>query len=107
MVELILGAAGVTLTSVENGAEAVEMFAAQPFDLVLMDLQMPVMDGLTAIRLIRETEAGGPRTPIIVLTANVQAEHVEAAAAAGADMHLAKPIVAATLLGALEQALAA
>ena len=107
VVELILGAAGVDLVSVENGAEAVDAFAAQPFDLVLMDLQMPVMDGLTAIRLIREGEPDAARTPIIVLSANVQAEHVEASAAAGADMHLAKPIVAATLLGALEQALAA
>jgi CheY-like chemotaxis protein len=105
VVELILGAAGVELVSVENGAEAVDAFAAQRFDLVLMDLQMPVMDGLTAIRLIREREQGGARTPIIVLSANVQAEHVEGSAAAGADMHLAKPIVAATLLAALEQAL--
>ncbi len=107
VVELILGAAGVDLVSVENGAEAVDAFAAQPFDLVLMDLQMPVMDGLTAIRLIREREPETARTPIIVLSANVQAEHLAASAAAGADLHLAKPIVAATLLGALEQALAA
>jgi len=107
VVELILGAAGVELVSVENGAEAVEAFAVQGFDVVLMDLQMPVMDGLTAIRLIREGEPAGRRTPIIVLSANVQAEHLQASTAAGADLHLAKPIVAATLLGALEQALAA
>ncbi len=108
VVELILGAAGVEMVSVENGAEAVSAFAAEPFDLVLMDLQMPVMDGLTAIRLIREHERarGGLRIPIIVLSANVQAEHVEGSAAAGANLHLAKPIVAATLLAAVEQALA-
>ena len=107
VVELILGAAGAHLVSTENGAEAVQAFAAQPFDVVLMDLQMPVMDGLTAIRMIREHETDGSRTPIIVLSANVQAEHLEASAAAGADLHLAKPIVAATLLGALEEVLAA
>lgn len=107
VVELILGAAGVDLTSVENGADAVDAFAGGAFDLVLMDLQMPVMDGLTAIRRIREIETDVSRTPIIVLSANVQAEHRAASAAAGADRHLAKPIVAAVLLDAVEEALIA
>jgi len=107
VVEMILNAVGVDLVSVENGALAVEAMAGDAYDLVLMDLQMPVMDGLTAIRLIREREqaTGAARTPILVLSANVQAEHLEASAAAGADMHLAKPIVAPTLLAALEQTL--
>ncbi len=109
VVEMILNAVGgIDLTSVENGAEAVEAYDRQAFDIVLMDLQMPVMDGLTAIRLIREHEGpSGQHTPIIVLSANVQTEHLNASAAAGANLHLAKPIVAGTLIGALDQVLTA
>ncbi|WP_158914449.1 ATP-binding protein [Caulobacter sp. S45] len=109
VVELILGAIGVDLVSVENGALAVEAYRERSFDVVLMDLQMPVMDGLTAIKLIRahETEAARPSAPIIVLSANVQSEHLRASAAAGADRHLAKPIVASVLIAALEDVLAA
>jgi signal transduction histidine kinase/ActR/RegA family two-component response regulator len=106
VVELILGAVGVDVAVAENGAEAVDAFKSGAFDLILMDLQMPVMDGLTAIRLIRQAEgASGGRTPIIVLSANVQAEHLQGSAAAGADRHIAKPIVAARLLGAIEDVL--
>jgi signal transduction histidine kinase/ActR/RegA family two-component response regulator len=107
VVELILGAVDVALVSVENGAEAVAAFEAQPFDLVLMDLQMPVMDGLTAIRLIRQHERteGRAPTPIIVVSANVQGEHLTASAEAGADDHIAKPILAPVLIAAMEKAL--
>jgi CheY-like chemotaxis protein len=108
IVELILGQIGVEATSVVNGAEAVEAFAQGPFDVVLMDLQMPVMDGFEAIRRIRALEPPtGRRTPIIVLSANAQSEHLAASAAAGADSHLAKPILASTLIAALEAALGA
>ncbi|MBU1324984.1 MAG: response regulator [Alphaproteobacteria bacterium] len=100
VVELILGAAAVQLTSVEDGAEAVAAYCAGTFDLVLMDMQMPVMDGLTATRAIREFECENdrPLTPIVMLTANALPEHVAAARAAGADKHLAKPFEAAELL---------
>ena len=100
VVELILESAGVELTSVENGAEAVEQFDAQPFDLILMDMQMPVMDGLTAMRLIRERERelGLRRTPIVALTANAMPEHQEASRQAGADEHVSKPVSAQVLL---------
>ena len=102
--ELILGSAGVDLTSVENGREAVAAWTAQPFDLILMDLQMPVMDGLTAIRAIRAAEASQPRrpTPIFALTANAMHEDVARSRAAGADAHLTKPIDARTLISAVE-----
>ena len=105
VVELILGAAGVDLTSVENGAEAVDMAARSRFDLILMDMQMPVMDGLTAIRAIRRREAheGGPHTPIYTLTANAMPEHALASDAAGADGHVTKPITADGLLRVVEQ----
>ena len=107
VIELILGSVGLGMVSVENGAEAVAAFKAQPFDVVLMDLQMPVMDGITAIRLIRdhERDMALERTPIVVVSANVQSEHLRASAAAGADSHLAKPILAPSLLAAIEAVL--
>jgi PAS domain S-box-containing protein len=100
VVELIMDQAGVELTCVENGLEAFEAFKSRRYDLVLMDLQMPVMDGLTAIAAIRghETEDGRARTPILVLSANAMPEHLRACAEAGADGHIAKPITAGDLL---------
>ncbi|QTN18193.1 response regulator [Brevundimonas sp. AJA228-03] len=115
VVELILGQAPVDLVMVEDGAQALDATRAQPFDLILMDMQMPVMDGLTAVREIRlhETTQGAPRTPIVMLTANALPDHIAAGKAAGADRHLAKPFDAAELialvseLGGERQALAA
>ncbi len=103
VVRLILEAAGVELTVVENGALALEAFAQQGFDLVLMDMQMPEMDGLTATTQLRAMEraAGALRTPVIMLTANALDEHVQASLAAGADLHLSKPLRAAELLEAI------
>jgi len=100
VVELILAQAPVDLTSVEDGAQALAACRASAYDLVLMDMQMPVMDGLTATREIRlhEMAMGFARTPIVMLTANALAEHVAAGQAAGADRHLAKPFNAAELL---------
>jgi PAS domain S-box-containing protein len=103
VVELMLAPMGADLSCVGNGQEAVDALAAERFDVVLMDMQMPVMDGLTAIRLIRERErrTGEPPTPIFTLSANAMSEHVEASLAAGADRHLTKPIAAPVLFGAL------
>ncbi|MBU3971866.1 MAG: response regulator, partial [Alphaproteobacteria bacterium] len=100
VVEMILAQANIDLTSVENGAEALQACREGEFDIVLMDMQMPVMDGLTATREIRLHEAamGLTRTPIVMLTANALAEHIAAAEAAGADRHLAKPFDAGELL---------
>ena len=104
VVELILGAAGVDVISVENGAQAVDEAARSRFDLILMDMQMPVMDGLTAIAAIRRREARGERrTPIYTLTANAMPEHAQASIAAGADGHVTKPITAERLLHVVEQ----
>ncbi|MDP2215003.1 response regulator [Phenylobacterium sp.] len=105
VVELMLDAAGVEVVSVENGAEALTALAASAFDLVLMDLRMPVMDGFEAIRAIRQAEAKGHRLPIIVLSANAGPEDREASAQAGADRHIAKPIRAENLFGAISQVL--
>jgi signal transduction histidine kinase/AmiR/NasT family two-component response regulator len=93
------------IVSVENGAEAVEAFRDRPFDLVLMDMQMPIMDGLTAIRELRRMEAASGRrgrVPMIMLTANTQPEHVQASAEAGADRHLGKPVTTRALFEAIE-----
>ncbi len=95
----------------ENGAEAVEAAGAGGFDLILMDIQMPVMDGLTAIRRIRaDAEARGvtpPAPPDPVLSANADPQDVSRSEAAGAEGHLGKPINAASLLATIAEALGA
>ena len=108
IVELILAEVAEIYTA-ENGAEAVEVCATVTPDLILMDMQMPVMDGLDAVRAIRAREAatGAARTPIIMLTANARPEHMAASRAAGADLHLEKPITSAMLFAAIGQALEA
>jgi two-component system sensor histidine kinase/response regulator len=92
-----------------NGAEALERIAASNFDAVLMDCQMPVMDGFTATRRIREMELsrGSKRLPIIALTANVMSEDREKCLAAGMDAHLGKPIEPAQVIEALNRYLKA
>lgn len=107
VIELMLQAAGMQVVTVENGFEAVEAWRVGGFDAVLMDLRMPVTDGLSAIRTIRSEElAGGrTRTPTIVLSANTSPDDRAASAAAGADGHIAKPIRVEALFGALETAL--
>ena len=109
VIELILQQTGVDLTMTENGLEAVEAFKSGHFDVVLMDTQMPVMDGLTATSIIREFERTMQmrRTPVIMVSANALPEHVQAAIQAGADEHLAKPITPAALINSVMLALAA
>ena len=106
VVQLILASAGAEVICVEDGLEAVEACQKRAFDVILMDLQMPRMDGLTAIRTIRgrEAESRLARTPIVVLSANVMSEHRAASAAAGADDHLGKPFRAEDLIGAVNRA---
>ena len=103
VVEIILKGAGVEVTTVMNGLEAVQAHATSGFDVILMDMQMPVMDGMTAVAEIRaaEARAGGRRTPIVMLTANAMPEHVRAGREAGADGHLSKPITPASLFQAI------
>jgi CheY-like chemotaxis protein len=89
----------------ENGALAFEKCQTQSFDLVLMDVQMPVMDGYTATKAIREWERtrGCPPVPIIALTAHARQEDVETSKAAGCTAHLTKPIKKTTLLSAVSE----
>jgi signal transduction histidine kinase/ActR/RegA family two-component response regulator len=106
VVSLILEPFGVDLTLVEDGRQAVEAVERQTYDLILMDLQMPVLDGLSATREIRALEAalGLARTPIVALSANALPEHIAEALAAGMDAHLAKPIRPDALIALLSRA---
>ena len=81
VIQLILEPFGVDLAIVENGRMALERLTAAPVDLVLMDMQMPELDGLCATRGLRalEAESGRPRTPVIMLTANAMDDHVRKA----------------------------
>ncbi|KIC10774.1 response regulator, sensor histidine kinase component GacS [Leisingera sp. ANG-M1] len=90
----MLAPSGIQITFCSNGQEAVEAFSAQPFDLVLMDMSMPVMDGLEATRQlrIREQETGCPPCPILALTANVLSTDEAACRAAGMVGFLSKPV---------------
>jgi PAS domain S-box-containing protein len=93
------------LDTAEDGATALEKYRNGDYDLVLMDVQMPVMDGHSAARAIRdfERESGRPRTPIYALTAFAFRDDAEKTRAAGCDGHLTKPIKKATLLALLEE----
>ncbi len=91
--QLLLEQRGHTVTHAENGAKALALFQAQSFDLILMDIQMPEMDGLTATRLIRRAEAATQgRIPIVALTAFTTREDEENCYAAGMDGFQGKPI---------------
>jgi signal transduction histidine kinase/ActR/RegA family two-component response regulator len=100
---------GVRIQVVENGEEAVAAWRVAPWDLVLMDIQMPLMDGVAATRAIRQIEAaeGRARTPIIAVTANATAAQAAAYVAAGMDGLVPKPIQFAQLLAAISGAIEA
>jgi len=92
LIRLLLTQDGHTVTIVDNGASAVEAVCRQDFDLVLMDMQMPVMDGVDATLRIRALPDKAGRLPILALTANVMAEELAACRDAGMQGHLTKPI---------------
>ncbi|MDQ0464112.1 signal transduction histidine kinase/CheY-like chemotaxis protein [Caulobacter ginsengisoli] len=104
VLELLLGGAGCEVTCADDGQAGLEAWRSGRFDVVLMDMQMPVLDGLAATRAIRAEELARnlPRTPVIMVSANALAEHLAASQAAGADNHISKPIAAAELFAALE-----
>jgi signal transduction histidine kinase/CheY-like chemotaxis protein len=99
----LLEPAGVDLHTVANGREAVDAFHADDFDLILMDVQMPVMNGIEATRAIREreTEHRLSPTPILALSANVMSHQVAEYALAGMDGVVAKPVDAGKLIEAI------
>ncbi len=103
----MLQQAGVDPTIVADGRQAIEAWEQAEWDVILMDIQMPEMDGLSATRAIREREGqtGRRRTPIIALTANAMAHHVSEYAANDMDSFVAKPIEVGRLFAAMDAAL--
>ena len=97
----LLERAGHKVTLAENGKQAIELFDTARWDLILMDLQMPVMGGIEATRQIRAMELPGTRVPIIAVTANAMETDRVATELAGMDAHLAKPFNKTTLLEVL------
>jgi signal transduction histidine kinase/ActR/RegA family two-component response regulator len=94
---------GHTVTLAENGQLAVDLFHTAPWDIVLMDMQMPVMGGLEATIRIRAMETSGHRVPIIAVTASAMESDRQATSQAGMDDHLAKPFNAAALQAILDR----
>ena len=105
LVEAFLKQQPYTLEFAENGQIAIDRVLAASYDLVLMDIQMPMVDGYTAVRRIREWERihDLPRVPIIALTASALDEAVRMSLEAGCDAHIAKPVRKATLLEAIRK----
>ncbi len=101
LVRLMLEPMGLMIEEASGGAEAVQIAMNTPFDLILMDVRMPGVDGLEATRIIRGASLANRTTPIIALTADVQPENAAACRAAGMDDILAKPIVPRDLLAAI------
>jgi signal transduction histidine kinase/CheY-like chemotaxis protein len=108
VLKALLGQIGIVPVMVDNGALAVEAWSVSAFDVILMDIQMPQMDGLEATRAIRAEEAktGRPRTPIVALTANAMSHQVAEYFETGMDAHIPKPIEIGALSAALERLLA-
>ena len=99
----MLRRSGYDVEIANDGREAVLATERRRFDAVLMDCQMPVMDGFEATREIRRREAGGPRVPIIALTSSSMKGDRDAAMSAGMDAFLAKPVTADALIGTVER----
>ncbi|MBS0360623.1 MAG: response regulator [Proteobacteria bacterium] len=103
----LLAQIGITPTVVENGRQALDAWEAQVWDIILMDIQMPILDCVAATREIRQREAetGRPRTPIVAVTANAMTHQVAEYLAVGMDGMAPKPIDITTLIQAMEEAL--
>jgi PAS domain S-box-containing protein len=103
LVSAMLAPFDVAITQAASGAEAVSLAMAAAFDLILMDLQMPGMDGLAATAAIRAGAGPNLRTPILALTANVLPDQIEACRRGGMDDHVGKPIDPKDLLSKIAQ----
>lgn len=98
---------GLDLDFVVDGAQAVAAYRERRYDLILMDVSMPIMTGIEATTAIRrwETDAALPRTPVVALTANALPDQIDACLVAGMDLHVAKPIDIKLLYAAIEAAM--
>ncbi len=104
VVRTMLEPTGVNLTVVENGAEALKAMSEGRYDCVLMDINMPVMDGITALEAIRGGQAGDPALPVIALTASAMAGDRERFLGLGFDDHVGKPVKPMDLITAIVRA---
>ena len=100
----MLGKLNLKPDTASNGEEALSAMKAQRYDLVLMDCEMPVMDGFSATEQLRAWEIAErrPRTPVVALTAHILSEHKERARQAGMDGHMAKPVELSQLRDLIE-----
>ena len=102
LVKTVLALFDIEIDTAEDGAQAIEAFRQAAYDMVLMDVQMPVMDGMTATRQIRALPLPAAQiTPIVAMTANVLPEQIARCIESGMDGHLGKPMNPAELLGAI------
>ena len=106
MIAAYLKKSGYALDEVEDGQAALDHFMTRAYDVVLMDIQMPVLDGYSAVREIRRWETANERgrTPIIALSAAALEADVHRAIEVGCDMHVSKPVKKSTLLKAIATA---
>lgn len=109
MIDLMLAATGIDVDFATDGREAIEAWQVNDYDAVLMDMEMPVMSGLKAVREIRQMEDGFHlgHTPILFLSGNQSAEQIDQGYEAGGDGHLSKPFTSMALIGALNSVLRA
>jgi len=105
LIRALLAPIGAEVTTVENGARALEIAQAQSFDLILMDVQMPVLDGVSATRAIRRLDSAVARLPIIALSANVLQQDILQYEQAGFTGHVGKPIDPKRLISGILSAL--
>jgi signal transduction histidine kinase/CheY-like chemotaxis protein len=106
LVEWVLNREGVTVSVADDGEEALRLITANPYDLILMDVQMPGMDGITAVRQIRALPTNGNRTPIVMWTGNTAIEDQQACLTAGANEVLVKPLTLNNLRDCIQKWLA-
>ena len=102
LMRLLLARQPLTIDEANNGSEALELFEQNEYALVLMDIQMPIIDGYTATRMMRRIEErSGRRTPVVALTAHAYEEDIRRCREAGCDDHIAKPFKKKELLQCL------
>jgi CheY-like chemotaxis protein len=97
VLSMMIERAGCSVCTAADGRQGVAAFVADRFDLVLMDCRMPRLDGYGAAEKMREHEAGGPRTPIVAITAHTLPEDIRRSLDAGMDDHLNKPVLPESL----------
>jgi CheY-like chemotaxis protein len=103
LIKLLLARQPLVMDEANNGREALELFERNEYSLVLMDIQMPIMDGFAATRMIRRVEerSGRRRTPVVALTAHAYEADIRRCKEAGCDDHVAKPFKKMILLQCL------